>query len=213
MKKIVIFLLFVLFPLNVEAYYCDYEDYNNMQKKALNVNIMTDYEIIDDNATFTVTIYNLDESHYIIDTKNSKTYNYNGTDSLKIIITNPGVYSFEVYSTDNYCDDTYLYKLFAEIPTYNKYYKDDLCKGIESYKYCQRWFSSKITYEEFKRGVNEYKNSFKEEKIEEEIPYKSIYEYILEFYLDYWYIILPIVIVIGISGIVIKLRQENKFNL
>lgn len=212
MKKLIFFLLLFSLSFKVNAYYCDYEYYNGLQKKALNVNIMTDYEIIDDKAFFTITIYNMKEDQYIINTKNNARYNYNSTGLVEIQVNQPGIYSFEVYSNDNYCNKNYLNKLVAEIPTYNKYYKDKLCTGIESFKYCQRWFSTPITYEEFKKGIIEYKNRFEEEIIVEE-EYKSIGDYILEFYLKYWYILLPSIIVVCLLGIYLKLKQENKFKL
>ena len=200
------------FPLTTKAYYCDYEDYKEVQKKASNVNIMIDYEIINDEALFTITLYNIKEDQYIFDTKSKTTYNYSGSDTIKVQVREPDVYSFEIYSYDNYCDDNYLNKLFAEIPRYNKYYKDKLCTGIENFKYCQKWFGTSITYDEFKKGVAEYKKNLNEEIVEEE-EYKSIQEYILEFYLKYWYIILPIIIVSCLIGIILKRKQENKFNL
>ena len=33
---------------------------------------------------------------------------------IKINVTNPGTYTFEVYSSENYCDDNYLNKIFVE---------------------------------------------------------------------------------------------------
>lgn len=212
MKKILIFFILLLFPLSTQAYYCDYDDYKEVQKKASNVNLMVDYEIENDKAVFTITLYNLKDEHYIIDPKTEKVYEYNGSDTLEIKVEKPGIYSFEVYSEDNYCDENYLNKLYAEIPTYNKYYKDALCKGVENYKYCQKWFSGNITYDEFKKAVNDYKESLKVTP-QEEPEYKSIFDYLLEFYINYWFIILPTIIVAGIIGIILKKKQENKFNL
>ena len=211
MKKILIFFLLLLLPLNIKAYYCNYEDYKTEQKKASNVNLMLDYEIKNEKAIFTITLYNLKEEHYLIDSKET-IYEYNGTDTLEIKVEKPGSYSFEVYSEDNYCDENYLNKLYVEIPTYNKYYKDELCKGVENFKYCQKWFGANITYNEFKKAVNDYKESLKV-IVEPEPTYKSIFDYLLEFYVSYWFIILPTIIVVCIIGIILKKKQENKFNL
>lgn len=213
MKKILIFVLLYLFPFSISAYFCDYNDYKEAQKKALNVNVMLDYEILEEQAVFTITIYNLKEQQYILDKKNDRIYRYQGKDSLEIKVTEAGSYSFEVYSDENYCDSNYLNKLFVEVPNYNKFYTDSLCLGIENYKYCQKWFGTKITYDEFQRGVTEYRNSLKQDKQEEDDNYKSIYEYIMEFYLAYWFIILPVIIVVCLLGIFLKKKQENKFNL
>lgn len=212
MKKLIFFLILFSLSFNVKAYYCDYEYYAQLQKKASNVNIMTDYEIVNDKAIFTITIYNIKEDQYIINTKNNARYTYNSTGLVEIQVNQPGIYSFEVYSNDNYCNKNYLNKLVAEIPTYNKYYKDKLCTGIESFKYCQKWFGVSITYDEFKKAVSDYKESLKvEDEVEDD--YISIQDYILDFYIKYWYIILPSIIVVCLLGIYLKLKQENKFNL
>lgn len=211
MKKFLLFLLLLLIPISSKAYYCDYDDYNEFRKKASNVNLMVDYEIILDEARFTITLYNIKEEQYIYDVKNDKTYYYDGNDSIEIVVTKPGSYSFEVYSEDNYCDNNYLNKLFAEIPIYNPFYKDDLCVGIESYKYCQRWFSKKLDYSEFVDSVTQYRESLKVKDIIVEDDYKSIFDYMLEFYLKYWFIILPAIIVVCSVSIVILRKKENKF--
>lgn len=213
MKKILMFLMFLFLPIGVNAYYCNYDDYNEAQKKALNVNYFVDYEIIDDKAIFTITLYNIRNYQSIIDVNNQKTYSYGGKDYIRINVTEPGIYKYEIYSNENYCDDNYLNKIFVEIPTYNKYYKDELCKGIENYKYCQKWFSTKVEYDEFKKAVYEYKEKIKAEEPNQKEEYKSIYEYLLEFYLNYWFILLPIIIVVGITGIIIIKKRENKFKL
>lgn len=207
MKKIILFLI-LLIPVSIKGYFCDYDDYNIVRKKALNVNLMTEYEIKDDNAIFTVTIYNLMEDQYIKDVVNNKIYNYNGS-NLVLELTKPGTYSFEVYSNNNYCDSSYLNKLFVEIPVYNKFYKDPLCEGIENYKYCQKWFSTSITYEQFKEEVIKYKGSPETEEIKKE-EYRNIF---LELYLKYWMYFLPTIIVLCLIGIFIKKRQENEFRL
>lgn len=213
MKKILIFFILFIIPLKTSAYYCNYDDYNMARKQANNVNYFVDYKIENDKAIFTITIYNIRNNQTIKDVKNNKSYSYNGKEYIKIDVTTSGMYTFEVYSSENYCDENYLNKLFVEIPKYNKYYKDDLCKGIENFKYCQKWFSTDISYSDFKKAITEYKDKKVEIEENEIDDYKSIYEYILEFYLDYYFIILPIIIVICLIGIAIKKKKENEFNL
>lgn len=215
MKKIILFFVLLLIPIGVDAYYCDYDAYNRALKKASNVNIMSDYEIIEDVAVFNIKIYNLESNQYVIDEKNGIRYNYSeAIDGVLTIhnITVPMVYKFGIYSHENFCDTNALATLYAEIPTYNKFYKDDACKGIENYKLCQKWSSINMTYDEFKKGVSEYKNSLikEEEKIEE---YKGIYEIIFDFYLKYYYLLLPGIIVVGVISIIVIKKKENKFGL
>ena len=213
MKKIIFFIFLFLVPFKISAYYCDYAYYNELQKKASNVNILKEYEVFGDTAVFKITIYNLSEGQYVVDEINGKTYYYEGQDSIELAVVNPGMYKFLVYSSDNYCDENSLNTLFAEIPTYNKFYKDELCIGIENYKYCQRWFSGTISYDDFKKAVNEYRESLKKPETGVSDEYKSIFTYLLEFYVAYWFVILPVIIVGGIILIFVKRKQENQFNL
>lgn len=215
MKKIILFIALLLIPLTVDAYYCNYDDYNKALKKAQNVNIMFSYEMVDNRPIFTIQIYNLDREQYIVDEKNEITYYYNdAVDGVITIknVTEPMIYKYGVYSDENYCDLSALATLYVTIPTYNKYYSDSSCLGIENYKLCQKWSSIDMNYEEFKKNINNYKESLikKGEVIEE---YKSIYEIIFAFYLKYYYIILPSIIVVGSILILIIKKRENKFNL
>lgn len=213
MRKVIIFLLLLVIPIKADAYYCNYEKYNIVQKKASNVNLMVDYQIVNDEAIFIITVYNLQQHQRIVRDSNKKVYNYNGNDSVIIRLKEPGMHKFYVYSDENVCDESPLKTLYAELPSYNKYYNDPLCGGLESHKYCQKWSSIDITYDEFKKGISEYRDKvkFEEEVIEEN--YKSIYEYILEFYLDSWFIILPVIIAGCLIGIFILKKRENKFGL
>ena len=213
MKKIIVFLMLLIIPLKTEAYYCNYEKYNIAQKKASNVNLMVNYEIVDNEATFIVTIYNLQKYQRIVQDSNKKEYKYNGNDSIILRLKESGIHKFYVYSSENICDEKPLKTLYAEIPSYNKYYNDPLCVGLENYKYCQKWSSLDITYDEFKKGILEYKDKINVDLEKTDDSYKSIYDYILEFYLNYWFILLPSIIVVCLIGIYILKKRENKFGL
>ena len=78
MKKVLLFLILLILPIGAKGYYCDYEDYNIAQKKASNVSSFVDYEMVNDEAIFTITIYNIKEFQTIKDVKNNKSYTYNG---------------------------------------------------------------------------------------------------------------------------------------
>jgi hypothetical protein len=103
MKKIIIFLVLFLVPIKISAY-CDYDSYNLALKKASNVNIMTTYEIKDNEAIFTIKIYNLEANQTIVDESANKTYTFaNAVDGV-ITISNikvPKTYKFSVYSDEN----------------------------------------------------------------------------------------------------------------
>ncbi len=216
MKKSLLFLMFFLFPFVAKAYtLCDYTSYNEALKKAANVNTILTYQFIEEKPTFEITIYNVLEDQTIQDETSKKTYTYKQTNNGVLIISNittAGIYKFTIYSSKNTCNLDALTTLYVEVPTYNKYYKDEACKGIESYKLCQRWSTVSISYEDFIKDIDEYKKSFDKEVIDEE-EYQTFIEYLFEFYLKYYYFILPTIIVISVTIIIVLKKKENKFNI
>ena len=64
-----------------------------------------------------------------------------------------------------------------------------------------------MTYEEFKKQINDYRNSNIETEPNIEDTYKSIYEIILDFYIKYYYVILQLIIVVG--GIVLAVNKQK----
>ena len=119
-------------------------------------------------------------------------------------------YRFDVYvESDDGCDNLVMYTFNINLPYYNKYYTDSLCNGIEQYKLCQKWVNTQYTYEEWKRQVNKYRDSLKQDiQKEEEVKNKSWLEKIVEFYGQTYYIILPLVILIG--GITIYVYNKKR---
>ncbi|MEG2232395.1 MAG: hypothetical protein RRY16_00225 [Bacilli bacterium] len=218
MKKALFLILLLILPLKAEALFCDYSKLASIRKETSNVNVMTSYELKENVITYYVTIYNLKENLYVIDKTTGKTYNYgnnsNNPSEITIMIAKGGTYRFDVYSKLNDCNDSPLSSLYAELPVYNKYYSDSLCNDVREYKLCQKWFSTSLSYDVFKKNIIDYKKS-KEVIVDEDKDdnYKNFYDYILEFYIKYYYYILPTIIVIGVVSIVIVKKKENKFNL
>jgi len=214
-KLIYTFIIFFIGVLNVDAIFCDYSELTRIRKQASQVNIMSEYKEVDDEVLFTITIYNLRPNQYVIDTITNKRYDYgyNKEKESEIVIDNikkSGMYKFEVYSIENTCNEKALNTLYVTLPTYNKYYKDKLCKGIESYKLCQKWFGTEITYERFKEEINNYKNSIKpNEEIDEEKE-ETIFDYLINIYINTYYIILPLFIIILLMPIYSIYKKKYK---
>ena len=214
MKKIVYaFFTFFIGILSTKALLCDYSSFAKIQKHAMQVNITSNFKEMDESVTYSITIYNLRQNQYIIDTSTEKKYNYgydiNNPSEITINdIEKSGMYKFEVYSLDNDCNNKPLNTLYIQLPTYNKYYKDKLCKGIENYKLCQRWFGTSITYDQFRNQVSEYKASLSESSQEEEE--QGFLDYFIDLYINNYYIVLPILIVILLIPIYIIYRKKYK---
>ena len=156
---------------------------------------------LNDEVLFTITIYNLRPNQYVIDIINNKRYDYgyNKDNESEIVIENiteSGVYKFEVYSKDNTCNENALNTLYVTLPTYNKYYKDNLCKGIESYKLCQKWFGTSISYDRFKKEIENYKNTLNQEDDFEEEKEETFFDYLINLYINTYYIVLPLFIIL-----------------
>ena len=107
------------------------------------------------------------------------------------------------------CDSSVIYYIYVATPAYNPYYSDPICEGV-NYKYCNKWQKNTLSYEEFIRNVEEYKN--KKDVIEIDDNVKGIFDIILEFYINNYYIILPTLIIIILIYIVINSIINRKKN-
>ena len=93
---------------------------------------------------------------------------------------------FYVYPTDQFCSDKYIYSIRIQLPTYNKYYKDPVCVGVENYTLCNKWSTHNMSYEKFTQNVIEYKKSLEKPPATIEEPEeKGIKDYIIEFLVNY----------------------------
>lgn len=204
-------LFILLLPFQTKAIICSNED--KVKYQTLASNITTSYTYTEENGriSFQITLSNIPEGFIIKDTKNNKTYNYQGNEITIYNLRSNTSYRFDVYTNDIYCNNELLYSHYVTTPPYNPFYQDEVCIGMEDNALCQKFTNMTLSYNEFKEKVNSLKNKEEkpnEEKKEENI--KGIYDYILEFYLDYYYIVLPIFI---IGGIIIIYRYNKKSSL
>lgn len=211
MKKVLTFILFsllILFPINAKAATCTYTDKANLRKKASNVMPSYIYTEDEDGVKFSVTLTNLSSDLYVIDKITGIRYNYNGSSELTIDGYDAGSkIQYEIYAIDSSCFAKYLTIKYVNLPNYNKYYKDPLCVGKESYSVCYKWNKVDITYDEFKKRVNTlYNESVKDEQKEEvkTTIFDKIYNFLHEYY---------IFIIIGLIAIVFSIMIiKNKRN-
>lgn len=210
MRKIGFFLLILLFPIaSSKAYYCKYSEISKYKSLASNISTSYDYNQKGDDVTFSITLNNLDKNLYIVDTTSNKTYWYTKDE---IVITNyaPGsIVKYNVYANNEYCNEDLLYTIRVNLPSYNKYYNDAICNGIEDYALCQRWYGHNYDYNTFISKVENYKKSLiKEEKPEIIVENKSYLDLIIEWLLKYYYIILILIILISTISI-IRINKKN----
>lgn len=213
MKHIKMLLSFVLLviPIQTKALICSNE--NKVKFQTLASNITTSYTYTEENGTvsFQIILSNITEGLIVKDIKNKVTYPYRGSELVIPNLNQDTSYRFDIYTSDLNCNLDLLYSHYVTTPSYNPYYKDEVCTGMETYPICQKWTKVTLTYEEFKQKVESLKQT-EEEPIpvpEEEVT-KGIYDYLLEFYLDYYYIVLPVFIA---GGIIIIYRYNKKNDL
>ena len=156
------------FILNKKVYAeCSNDEKEKYKKLVENIRINYNYLNETDNSNnFSLSISNLPKEIYII---TYPVYVFtNDTDNKYINITSGPIdggtnVKISYYTSDNStCPDQLLKTSTFNIPVYNEYWNDELCKGIEDFKYCSKFISNKITYEGFKKNVLKYKNSINE---------------------------------------------------
>lgn len=206
--KLFLLLVLIILPYKVSAYNeCNNNDTVRLNKIANNILANYSYYEVNGNLKFKITINNLNSNVYIQDVRKKQTYYSTGEITLENYGPNQTI-EYRIYSNLAYCKGYYLNSLYVTLPPYNPYHKDKLCEGIESYRLCQRWTNVSLTYDEFKKEINNYLNSNKKDNPIDLNDYKSIYQIILDFYIKYYYIILPIIIVVG--GIIILVKRRNE---
>ena len=130
-------------------------------------------------------------------------FNYDDGDSNgdveKEIIS--GKYKLYLYSSK--CDNTLLRKIEVVLPVYNVFSTYDECKEINEndLKVCNKFLDENITYEDFIKNINEYKNKIDKNKGAKEESLITKYKYV--------FIIVGVVFVITIIFILIRNHKRN----
>lgn len=203
-------LLFILSPITINGATCANSDKVKYQSLAKNISVSYDYIEENENTTFNATFTNIPESFYIKNLDTKQIYNYTGSEMVIGGLEQGKNYRYGIYTTNIGCDNTLLYTHYLNLPYYNPYYKDELCIGIENFKYCNKWIKKQVTYEEFRENVEKYLEKNDSIQKEESIQNSNLFNKIVEIYLKYYILILPIVIIVGI--IIIK-RYNKKQDL
>ena len=214
MKRIVIvFILMLLFPMvKVNGAGCDYSNLSRLKKIASNVNISYDYIEKNNDVTFNITLNNLNKEIYFVDLTNYRTYNYTKEEFVITGYQSGESIRYDFYSKD--CPSQVLASIRLNLPSYNSYYKDEVCKGVESYSLCQKWSSHNLSYEKFLERVTNYKNSLISEPEplpEPTVNELSITQIIINFLLDY-YVIILIVLILGLVGVYMLSKKDDVYS-
>ena len=204
----------LLFPLQVKAQ-CSTAETVRLQKIAGNVNFKVDYTENYPIVKFHVTISNLHPDIKIFDmhTGNIYTYGMDPNNPTEVAVYNyddDRTLEYEIYSTYANCPDEIVFKNYVTLPSYNHYYKNEQCEGLQNYKLCQKWEKNKLNYAEFTETMVEYKETHKipEAGQKQEEEENEISDKVIEFISKYYMIILIPIIVIC-SGLMIYLDKKD----
>ena len=210
-KKILLFIAFFIGINSVNAAICDNHLKVQYQEQAKNISYS--YNYIDSNNAFDVVFNNVDDVFYFKNIDNEDTYD-GANGEIKISNVKPGSkIGVKVFPDDGTTCSAYnVYYIYVNLPYYNPYYQDNLCNGIEDYKYCKKFLNKSVTYEEFINNIQKYRDSLNNEiSKENDSDTLSLFMNVVDFYLKSYFIILPIIIVINIiTIIVIKHKRKNE---
>lgn len=208
MKKC-IFVIIVMFIFSIEVKAdCSYNDIAKYKSYISNVTTTYDYRIEGTRAYFDVTVSNIPNNVYMLDISTGNTYNDFVNNEITINNYSMDKITYKFYYND--CENTYLGSKYIIFPNYNPYSTEELCKGIEDYKMCQKWLDNNYSYEQFVEEIEKYKKSLEPKEIEDNIVYeRSLIDKIVNFYINNYYYLLGTIVVIGLTFIIIIKRKTN----
>lgn len=217
MKKIglIIIGMILLLPLSVKAE-CSNSEKVRLQKIAGNVNFKIDYTENYPKVDFHITITNMHPDIRIFDTYTGNIYTYGMDPNNQSEIT---IYNYKDDKTIQYifysqyanCKDEIVFKNYVTLPSYNHYYMDKLCQGLNGYKLCQKWEKNTMNYAEFLTSINKYRENHNitnnaTDNDNEKYKYDEIINFVSKYYL---FILIPIIIIC--SGLIVYLDKKDGF--
>ena len=219
MKKILLFIFLTFIFINISALTyggCDYSTVSRMKSIVSNINFSYDYQIINNEAYFSVTINNLTNDIYFYDNITKRNYYFSDSNNGEITISNYKVNSgnYKFYSNNSSCYGIALGTKYYNFPKYNIFHTHELCLDIPNYSLCKKWANVNYSAAEFEEKVLEYKNK-KNEIQEEEIKVeyeKTFVDILVDIYINYYYYILGCLIIVCMVIIVVS-NKKNKFKL
>ncbi len=206
-KYILILILLCLFPNSVYAS-CSSTDKARLKKIISNINVSYDYQMVQDNAVFSIKFSNLNPELYFRDPFGNiyRTYDLVNNEIVLNNYSDGQSYTFNFYGT-NSCINQNVGSLYATTPTYNPFYKLSVCDNAKEFELCQKWVSHSLSRNEFIKKVNDYKEKngiIDDSKINKEI---SVIDLAMSFISMYG---LYIAIGIAIIIIIIKIVHYKK---
>ena len=216
MKKIIFLIcmfFFIVFSVKAE---CTYSEISRLKGYASNINISSEYKILEQRACFVVTINNLTPDLYVVDKFTNKTYYYSDSNNGELVLLDCiSVFdnTYTIYSSIPNCSGKKLLSKYYSFPQYNFYHNLEECRDIQNYYLCRKWVSKGTNFSKFYEQIEEYKESKnkieEEQKVENIIVEKKLLDKILDFYAQYYYYILIPTTIISLIVIICERKKDN----
>jgi len=202
-------MFFCMFNVNAD---CSYQERKEMLNEAKEVEAFFEADI--DNNKFVFYIYNLTDNIYVA-LENPQTYQYR--EIFKYMydteyytydeenITDIINYKLKIYSNKSGCYGNIITTKTIKKPIINKYYKQEVCKGIEDFKYCTPILNIKPNLEEKEiyNAINKYREQVEISEDKTTIE-KFGLDDLKDIIIEYWYVVIIIIIVLTASVIIVK---------
>lgn len=224
MKKYYIYIstVFALLMMPIRIYatnLCDYGLLSDYRSLAKNINVTYSYKMEDDKPVFEVTISNLYEDMYVVDTLTNATYDKSDfTSDNEIIISGyqeNSKISYQIYTRVAGCYGKMLTTRYVTFPNYNEFSTDEVCVGAEEFSLCQRWGAVAVDYDTFVAEVKAYKTkkANKNNKIifnDEKTFWEKVFIFVGNYYV--YLVSLVIIIILFISVLKKIFVKKNEFD-
>ncbi len=217
LKKVLFGLIVIIFSCNrVYASECSNEDRVRLQKFADNITYTLEEYEENGEKYFKVIFTGLSKEIRIYSDRR-RFYYYNFSDNLFDEVdlkVYPGkIYQFTINGV-NTCKYNDFRTITINIPNYNPYYSDEVCKNTREYKLCQKWTTIDMSYEEFVSKVTKYKKKQQEVIDDNPISENATNNFnFLDIYDKYYWPTFIGLICLLILLIILWIRQNKKNRL
>ena len=165
-----------------------------------------------------IKIFNVTDLLYVVARQGDKQYtlthegaNSDGAVVLRQPSNSQSVinYTFEVYTTSEYCQNTILRTIKLTLPKYNQYSELDVCSDIPDYYLCQPYTTYSVSGGTFYDKVDEYKNKLSNLEEQKENNNTGFVSNTMSGISKYKYLIVGIVVAVGVVLTVFVIKKKR----
>ena len=157
-RKILLTLIsFITFTPEIYAE-CTNEDFNNFKK--ISDEYKLTYEYNQETKLYDITFYDPAPEKYtfVINGAADGEFKIKDKNNYTYVGISPGDYKITIKGITDACQDVFK-TINLNLPKYNKYSEDPLCKGNEEFVLCQPTYDKDIDYDTFKERLEVYKKT------------------------------------------------------